>query len=282
MKKTIFFLLTSLILAGCNTSSHSNETTTLLPSEHPYDAWRFTNSDTNGIICIENYCNKYAQASLINKYPKIFQDIGPDSVQITFYNGTVKKYVPSERVDDYCDVCGYSAVIEYPKIHSVLLHRSFYEGDDYLLINLKTGAETPVANPPIFSPDYQYFLSIDSEVNAAYNQGQLKIFKIDDQGQIHFILEALNPKYIPLPIQQEDYINTGSAGITYGKWINNNQFIVVAEFYKSNQYDMDEMSIDHRYFEFNLTQSAHDPQATRWISKPISSEYADKFTKLVN
>ena len=274
-------LMTAMVLTGCSEKpkevapKEQDKTAKLQISQHPQDASRFSSSKTNGILCPQDmdYCYSYAEDALKIKYPQFIQNIG-DGVSITLYDGTTKKYLP-ERDEkdhpDYCSICTYKVIQDYPVIDSLLLLRGYYEGMDYILLNLKTGKETVLSNLPVFSPDYKYILSINSDLGAGFTDNELKIFNVDQENNLTLMLNALTPKYIKVPIDFSEY----SIGIASAKWIGNARFIAEANYYEYNDPN-DEFSggtyETSRYFEFELR--ALDGQKPQWISQPISMEKA--------
>lgn len=278
MRILLSTLITTLTLIGCSQSSNDSKSdsaqtqnNTLQISQHPQDATRFSNSKTNGILCPQymDYCYNYAEDALKVKYPQLIQNIG-DGISIKLYDGTIKKYLP-ERDEkdhpDYCSICSYKVIQEYPVIDSVLILRAYYEGMDYILLNLKTGNETIIANPPVISPDYKYLLSINSDLEAGYTENELNIYAIDENHNLTLMVNALTPKFIKVPIEFNEF----SIGIASAKWIGNARFIAEANYYENNHYNS-EAYLASRSFEFELrSQNGGKPT---WSAQPITHERA--------
>ncbi len=250
-----------------NASISSDQIIALQPSKNTLDSTRFTRSEEAGPLCPENslQCYTYAQEQIRAKYPDLIQKIG-DGISIKLFNGTIKKYMPSRGKEDhpeYCEVCSYTVVNEYPAIDSLLLHTQYYEGAGYTLLNLKTGTETHLSGIPTFSPDYKYMLSINSDLEAGYTDNELNIYQIDEKNDTKLIFEAT--KTIP-QFQAENNV-----GFSAATWLENTKFIVQSDYLSDSENYSSEYP--HKFYQFSLMKSDATPH---WSVEALSEETYNK------
>lgn len=241
--KPLLICVSLSILAACDSNSDTLTDTakTLQPLSHPDDQFRLTDTDTASPVCPQDSprCYDYAAKALASKYPQFIQYTG-DVLNLQHYNGSRHQYKPERDAQDdpdYCAICSHLVVSEYPMIDSVLIYRGFYEGFDYLLVNLKTGQETQLAGLPIFSPDFRHMLSIQSDIEIGFNLNSLSLYSLDTDHNSTLSLDAV--KTIPRFAEQNNI------GFSQAKWLTSQRFI-----FQTDQFEQqDDQTLEvHRYF----------------------------------
>ncbi|WP_111858348.1 hypothetical protein [Acinetobacter sp. CFCC 10889] len=250
-----------------NSSTSTEQIISLQPSKNTLDSTRFMRSDEAGPLCPDNssQCYTYAQEQIRAKYPDLIQKIG-DGISIKLFNGTIKKYMPSRGKEDhpeYCEVCAYTIINEYPAIDSLLLHTQYYEGAGYTLLNLKTGTEAYLSGIPTFSPDYKYMLSINSDLEAGYTDNELNIYQIDDNHNAQLIFEAV--KTIP------QFHAENNIGFSAAIWLDNTKFIAQSDYLPDSENYSSEYP--HKFYQFSLMNSDATPH---WSVETLSEEAYQK------
>lgn len=246
LKKLNFLLLASL-LAACNSEpsaaqdqvSYSSNATIakLLHSTHSLEQKRLSDSQTAGAICPNSYlsddpyfCLAYASESLKIKYPHIIQALNNNQqLKIYLYDGSIKYYQPSSQLDkEIQDYISFHVIAEYPQLDSLLILHSLYEGHEYILLNLNTGGETILSGMPIFSPDFHYMLSTNSDIEAGFTYNELKIYQLkSNETTLVFDAVAQIPAF-----HEKKNVGFGAA-----KWLGPTRFVVESHFFDLYSHD---------------------------------------------
>lgn len=244
------------LLAACK-PSFSDSSETLQKLSHPYDQWRFADSRTAGAICPQgdNFCSDYAEQALLAKYPKIIQR-SKDVLSIKLYDGTTKIFKPEKGTEnEECGVCSYEVVNEYPLIDSILISRGYYEGGDYLLFNLKTGEALELSGLPIFSTDFKFMLSINSDIEAGYTANAFEIYQLNANAKPKLLLDAVK--------KVSRFTEDKNVGFSEAIWLSPSSIL-----FQTDQISHDHSNIENNYFLFEQV----DPQdITRWKVKEIDN-----------
>ncbi len=71
---------------------------------------------------------------------------------------------------------------EYLPIGYFLIHRQFYEGADYLMINEKSGERFELHDKPVISPDQQRLVTASDGVTGGYSPNAVQIWRLTPNG----------------------------------------------------------------------------------------------------
>lgn len=111
------------------------------------------------------------------------------------------------------DTPSYSYYDVVPALDAYVIHAQYYEGDSWLLVSRKTGAQTQTSGLPVVSPDKRRFVTGSYDLEAFYNPNELVVWKTADDGS--FIMEwKTEPK---------------EWGPTFVKWLTPTKFQVRCE-----------------------------------------------------
>lgn len=124
---------------------------------------------------------KFLKIKLKNSAVKTYKDINLESEEDVLFS-----------FRDYLQDIGY-----------FIVHYQLWEGDGYIMINDKTGFETPLSELPVISPDRKRIISVSASI--AYNWNGIVIYK-----------------FTPKDMVLEFNYDTEKVGLFYfEKWINN-------------------------------------------------------------
>jgi hypothetical protein len=73
-----------------------------------------------------------------------------------------------------------------------LLHRQYYEGDDYLLIQDTTGNKFELQDVPVISPDKQRLVTASNGISGGYNANGVQIWLLTRRGVV--LEQSFEPK----------------------------------------------------------------------------------------
>ena len=76
----------------------------------------------------------------------------------------------------------YSYYDVVPALDAYVLHAQYYEGDAWLLVSSKNGAQTKISGLPVVSPDKRRFITGSYDLVADYNPNEIVVWKIGGGG----------------------------------------------------------------------------------------------------
>ena len=72
----------------------------------------------------------------------------------------------------------YSYVMPIPALSAHLVHAQLYEGEGFLLVHAKTGAETFLDSVPVAAPGNKLFLSISNGLENPYSDNRITVLSV--------------------------------------------------------------------------------------------------------
>ena len=88
--------------------------------------------------------------------------------------------LPRNKVQTFNDGETHYSVLEFIEEHDYLvLHLQYWEGNSFALLNVKTGEFHEITGYPLFSPDGQYVVVAQKDLEAGYSPNTLQIYIAD-------------------------------------------------------------------------------------------------------
>lgn len=102
-----------------------------------------------------------------------------DSLIFTLSNGQTTALVNNTKdADDHYCIFFYAGYLK--DIHQYLVSGSYYESNDYVLINADNGEITHVWGVPAVSPDHQHIVCASIDLIAGFNNNGFQLFSLHD------------------------------------------------------------------------------------------------------
>ena len=89
-----------------------------------------------------------------------------------------------EKEGDEAAVVKYNFRDYLRDIGYFLLHRQYYEGDDYLLIHDTTGRQSELQDLPVTSPDKSRLVTASNGISGGYNANGVQIWRLTKDGAV--------------------------------------------------------------------------------------------------
>ncbi|WP_444901748.1 hypothetical protein ACJJIG_21870 [Microbulbifer sp. SSSA007] len=165
----------------------------------------------NSHNCARSIESKLLENTGLIKRNKLF------SLIVTLKNGTTKTYQDSTEENPPGEKYTYSA-LEFVADSYLLIYRQLWESSDYILLSLKNGVEYSLEGYPLTSPNGQYILTVEQDLDAGFNENLLELYLLTVNGltpvysirpeswgpssvswetnnQVKFIKKQFNPNY---------------------------------------------------------------------------------------
>ena len=107
-----------------------------------------------------------------------------NGVRVKLRNGRWLTINDVEKKGDEASVVKYNFRDYSREIGYFLLHRQYYEGDDYLLIQDTTGQKSEVQDVPVLSPDKSRFVTASNGISGGYNANGVQIWRLTKDGAV--------------------------------------------------------------------------------------------------
>jgi len=101
----------------------------------------------------------------------------------------------------------------------IVFREQWGEGNGYMIVDRKSGSKVRTWGPPVFSPDRDYFISFQADIDAHYSNNGIQLFKIVNgipELQLEYAMdwgptkvEWLNNKTFKLEIYNLEYLERG-------------------------------------------------------------------------
>jgi len=107
-----------------------------------------------------------------------------NGLRVRLRNGTWLTVQDSQKKDDEASVIKFSFRDYLSDIGYFLLHRQYYEGDDYLLIQDTTGNKFELQDVPVISPDKRRLVTASNGISGGYNANGVQIWQLTKAGAV--------------------------------------------------------------------------------------------------
>jgi hypothetical protein len=114
------------------------------------------------------------------------------SLRLQLRNGRSLPVKDFQKRGDESSVVKYSFRDYLRDIGYFLLHRQFYEGDDYLMIQDTTGRRFELQDLPVISPDKLRVVTASNGISGGYNANAVQIWRLSKRGMI--LEQTIAPK----------------------------------------------------------------------------------------
>lgn len=94
------------------------------------------------------------------------------------------------KIPKYSDVADYAFEYYYKDLNLIIFREQWSEGNAYLIVNRNSGEAIRTIGPPIFSPDGNFFLAINDDIEAGYSPNGIQLYKIEGN-KITLLLEYI-------------------------------------------------------------------------------------------
>lgn len=122
-------------------------------------------------------CHQKIEKNVLKQLDSSFFKRSGKTLSITLQNGHEKTFVDQPN-EEKGNVIIHSVLGFFDPI--ILIHEQFYEGDEFLGVDIRTGQHTKLYREPIFSPDKKRFLSHSSCNEPGYCFPGLRVERIDE------------------------------------------------------------------------------------------------------
>jgi serine/threonine protein kinase len=163
--------------------SNANTTNTAPPPPPPPSVPKLTEAKAASLCA--NILNTYECAKAIEKYQlgqagyKALAARSGKSLELTLKNGGRVTLLDADKEADSMFYC----LREYlPDIGYFVLHRQYYEGNTYLLVDDRQGRQFEVTGLPLVSPDRKRLVVASIGLDAAYSINKLTVLRLDEGG----------------------------------------------------------------------------------------------------
>ena len=107
-----------------------------------------------------------------------------NGLRVRLRNGTWLTVEDSQKKGDEASVIKFSFRVYLRDIGYFLLHRQYYEGDDYLLIHDTTGNKFELQDVPVISPDKRRLVTASNGISGGYNANGVQIWQLTKRGAV--------------------------------------------------------------------------------------------------
>ncbi|MEP6912851.1 MAG: hypothetical protein ABI923_08865 [bacterium] len=107
-----------------------------------------------------------------------------NGLRLRLHNGTWLTVKDSQKKGVETSVLKFSFRDYLRDIGYFLLHRQYYEGDDYLLIQDTTGSKFELQDVPVISPDKQRLVTASNGISGGYNANAVQIWQLMKSGVV--------------------------------------------------------------------------------------------------
>ncbi len=114
------------------------------------------------------------------------------SLRLQLRNGRSLSVKDFQKRGDEASVVKYSFRGYLRDIGYFLLHRQFYEGDDYLMIQDSTGRKFELQDLPVVSPDKLRVVTASDGISGGYNANAVQIWRLSRRGMV--LEQTIAPK----------------------------------------------------------------------------------------
>lgn len=114
------------------------------------------------------------------------------SLRLQLRNGRSLPVKDFQKRGDEASVIKYSFRDYLRDIGYFLLHRQFYEGDDYVMIQDTTGHRFELQDLPVVSPDRLRVVTASNGINGGYNANAIQIWRLSKRGMV--LEQTIAPK----------------------------------------------------------------------------------------
>ena len=128
-------------------------------------------------------------------------DVTIDSISriVKLQNGKDKILTPNDTIGE----TGYTYEKEFKELGLLLFRVQWFEGNNYFLLNTKTGKKTYTIGRVFINPSKNLLISINDDIEAGYSDNGFQLFSINEKG----ILEeqwSFDPGWAPEKIKWID------------------------------------------------------------------------------
>src|SRR5688572_8742536 len=127
-------------------------------------------------------CARSLEAAL--KVPYV-RRMSESIIQITLLNGSTVSLKDGNAETGI----SYTAVEVALQGRYVVVHRQFYEGSSYSLLDRSSGKVTDLAGYPVFSPDSRWVAVANADLDAGYSANTLQLYRHSD-GRLSLAFDA--------------------------------------------------------------------------------------------
>jgi len=115
-----------------------------------------------------------------------------NGLRVRLRDGTWLTVKDSQKKGDEASVLKFSFRDYLRDIGYFLLHRQYYEGDDYLLIQDTTGNKFELQDVPVISPDKRRLVTASNGISGGYNANAVQIWQLTKRGVV--LEQSFEPK----------------------------------------------------------------------------------------
>ncbi|HKZ03297.1 MAG TPA: hypothetical protein VI750_06505 [Pyrinomonadaceae bacterium] len=134
--------------------------------------------------------NSYECAQAIERHQLQKSEYSPavkragSSLRLQLRSGRSVSLRDFQKRGDEASVVKYSFRDYLRDLGYFLIHRQFYEGDDYLMIQDTTGRRYELQNVPVVSPDKRRLVTASNGISGGYNANALQIWRLTLRGMV--------------------------------------------------------------------------------------------------
>jgi hypothetical protein len=114
------------------------------------------------------------------------------NLQLKLRNGRSLPFKDFQKQGDEASVVKYSFRNYLQDIGYFLLHRQFYEGNDYLMIQDTNGRKFELQDLPVISPDKLRLVTASNGISGGYNANAVQIWRLSKGGMV--LEQTISPK----------------------------------------------------------------------------------------
>ncbi len=127
----------------------------------------------------KKYSNWHERARSLEKYLLKIENPGivrgtDDLIEIKLLDGRKIKLIPDNSLDE----TDFTFESYFRKLELILFRVQWSEGNNYLLVNKRTGKRTYVIGRLFFSPDNKFAMAINCDLIAQYSSNGFQLFEV--------------------------------------------------------------------------------------------------------
>jgi hypothetical protein len=134
---------------------------------------------------------------------------------VKLQNGSEIILIPNDTVDE----AGYTYEKEFKDLSLLLFRVQLFEGNNYFLLNTRTGKKTYTIGQVYVNPDKTFLMSINDDIVTGFSDNGFQLFEIRTNGEIKEIWK-FSPFWAPDRI----------------KWIDNSTLIVHGYYFSGEEW----------------------------------------------
>jgi len=192
---------------------------------------------------IQNFhdCSRFLESRLLQQHQNLFTRKN-GSITIKLINGSTVTF--KDVGIDSEDVRLYAVVKFFPAISYALVSAAYWEGSQYYLIDIRSGAQTEIEGDAAVSPNGQRIAVWNRDLDADYAPNALVVYRISTSGL-----------FVEFKATPEDW------GPDSLRWVGNDS-IAFSKTYRG------EIGVESKHHKLRIVEGTKGLQGVRWQIKP--------------